>query len=398
MTRVAARRRGRTSAGSPATSSFAPHILVPIASTYVFLFLGRGVLSPFTPLWLEARGLTGAGLALALAAPSLVRMAITPALVAGLDQLRLQRTGIAVLALACAAALAVMATASSPLMLGASWFVAASASVAAQPLTDVMALEAAKGRSWTYGRVRALGSAAYAAANLLGGVLVRVIGPFAAVAWSFAASLATGAAALTLPPAPSPPAGSPGRAVLRAAFWRVAAPLGLIHGAHAFFYGYATLIWRDHGLDGARIGVLWSVAVLSEIVFLSLAETARRRLTDWGLLRLSATAGVVRWLIAGSLPDFGWQVAAQSLHGLSFSAAFVASLRLLEQTTPPHQVRKAQSVCAGFAGGLCVGLLTLAGGALREHIGASGFFVMAAVAALALPALGSRPAQSAAAS
>lgn len=366
--------------------------LPPIAFTYVFFFLGRGVLSPFTPLWLEARGLSGIGLAIALAAPSLARLALAPAIIAGIDLFRFQRSGIIALALVCAGALALMTVASSPWSLGLCWFVVASTSAAIQPLADVVALASTKGRIWTYGRVRALGSAAYAVANLAGGGLVRMMGPFAAIAWSFWTCVATAAAARALPAAPRPaPRAEAGRVVLTRAFWRVAGPLGLIQGAHAFFYGYATLIWRDQGFDGLRIGVLWSTAVVSEILFLAMAETVRRRIGDWDLLRLSALCGVARWLLAGALPDFGWQLLAQSLHGLSFSAAFVAALRLLEQTTPPEAIRKAQSVCAGFASGFCVGALTLLGGALRSELGAGGYTAMAVIAALAFPALHQRP-------
>mgnify|MGYP002775140063 CR=1 FL=1 len=361
-------------------------VMAPVGLTYAFLFLGRGVLSPFAPLWLEARGLSGVALAVALAAPGLARLPLAPLIVIGADRFRTQRTAIILLALLCACALALMSVVSWPWLLGLCWFVASSTSVAAQPFTDVAALEATKGRGWTYGRMRAVGSIAYAVANLAGGALVRILGPFAAIAWSFCASLATAAAARTLAPTLSPPLVS-GPVVLTRAFWRIAAPLGLIQGAHAFFYVYATLIWRDQGLDGARIGLLWSIAVGSEILFLALAEAARRRFGDWGLLRVSAVSGVVRWAMSGSLPDFGWQVAAQALHGLSFSTAFFAALHLLEQATPPGQVRKAQSVCAAFAGGFCVGLLTLFCGVLREDLGTSGFFVMAAVSAVALPFL-----------
>lgn len=377
-------RRGGETAG-------VPPLLFPIAATYVFLFLGRGVMSPFTPLWLESHGLAGFALALALAAPGLARPVIAPAIVAGVDRFPLQRTGIALLALLCAAALAMMALAPTPWLLALCWFVAASASAAAQPLTDVAALSAAREKGWTYGRLRSLGSAAYAVANLAGGALVRLAGPVAAILWSIGANVATGLAARSMTPVSAPPRSPAGSAVLARGFWRIAAPLGLIQGAHAFFYGYGTLVWRDQGLDGVAIGLLWSVAVGSEILFLSLAETARRHWGDWGLMRISAVAGVVRWLGAALLPGLGWQMAAQALHGLSFSAAFFAALHLLDGVTPPDRVRSAQSVCAGFAGGFCVGAITLGCGALRDAFGSGGFLVMALIAALALPMLAARP-------
>lgn len=375
--------------------------LVAIGLVYVALFLGRGVASPLMPLWLDSRGLSGGALSVVLAAPSLARLLTGPAIALAANRLTLQRSGLVWLGGAIGLGFALLSASRTPWVLGGAWFVAATASAACLPLIDVMALAAVRSGAWTYGRMRALGSAAYAVASLAGGFALKLFGPTALLVWSLAAAVMMTLSAKALPPvrvaeqiAPSGGAIETLRRLLsRPEFGRATIVLGLIQGSHALFYGFSSLLWRDQGFDGVQIGSLWGASVVAEIVFLMVAERARDACGDWGLLRIGAAAGLARWAAMALSPDFGIQLLLQGLHALSYSATFVAALHLIGRKASAEDSRVAQSMCAAVAGGFGVGVVMLFCGGLYNRMGAGAYLVMASLSGLAMLAIGRRRAR-----
>jgi PPP family 3-phenylpropionic acid transporter len=65
---------------------------------YAALYVGNGASTPFMPVWLSERGLTGAQVGLVLSLPMLLQIVTSPALAVWADRFRLRRTPIAWLA------------------------------------------------------------------------------------------------------------------------------------------------------------------------------------------------------------------------------------------------------------------------------------------------------------
>jgi len=376
-------------------------VLVSIGLVYVALFLGRGVASPLMPLWLDSRGLSGGALAVVLAAPSLARLLTGPAIALAANRLPLQRSGLVWLGGAIGLGFVLLGVSRTPWVLGLAWFLAATASAACLPLIDVMALMAVRTSAWTYGRMRALGSAAYAVASLAGGFALKLFGPMALLVWSLAAAALFTLSARALPPVrvaeqPSPTGGVVAtlrRLLAKPSFVRATIVLGLIQGSHALFYGFSSLLWRDQGFDGAQIGSLWGASVVAEIVFLMVADRARDVFGDWGLLRIGAAVGVARWAAMALSPNFGIQLLLQVLHALSYSATFVAALHLIGRKFSAQDGRVAQSLSAAAAGGFGVGVVMLFCGGLYSRMGAGAYLAMAGLSGLAILAIGRRRAR-----
>lgn len=372
--------------------------LAAIGLVYVALFLGRGVASPLMPLWLDSRGLSGEALAMVLAAPNLARLLTGPAIALAANRLALQRSGLIWLGGAIGLGFAVLGVSRSPGVLGGAWFLAATASAACLPLLDAMALTAVRASAWTYGRMRALGSAAYAVASLAGGFALKLFGPTALLVWSLAAAAMLALGARTLPPFRVAERVSPkdGPIEMLRRLWeapgfgRVTIVLALVQGSHALFYGFSSLLWRDRGFDGVQIGALWGASVVAEIMFLVVAERVREALSDWGLLRIGAAVGVARWIAMALSPSFEAQLVLQGLHALSYSATFVAALHLIGANAAARDSRVAQSMCAGVAGGFGVGVVMLCCGSLYNRMGAGAYCVMAGLSGLAILAIGRR--------
>lgn len=357
-------------------------------------FFAFGVLLPFLPAVLAARGLSAEQVGALLAAGSAVRLVAGPAGGRLADALGNPRAVLAAAAgLAALAACGFLLAAGFGLML----LVVAlhSAAIApVVPLTDAVAVVAARGPpGFDYARVRAAGSVAFIAAALGGGQAVAWAGLDAAV-WLLVAGLAaTSLAALALPcgAAPAARGGPRGMAAFLAplriaALRRLLLVSALIQGSHAMYYAFGTLHWQAAGLSAGVIGGLWAIGVVAEVALFWWGRGFVARLGPIGLSLAAAGAGALRWAIF-ALTDDPWLLApAQLLHAATFGMQHLAVMTVLGRVVPPAQAGMAQTLHAALGVGLWMGVITLACGPLYAAAGGEGFWAMALLCLAALPA------------
>jgi PPP family 3-phenylpropionic acid transporter len=362
---------------------------------YASLYVSTGASAPYLAMWLKAGGLSGGQIGAVLALPLLARVATGPALAVWADGFRLRRTGI--MAMAAASALlfaALLAVRGFWPWLGL-WLVGATLFGACSPLVDVIVLKRAARDGFDFGFARGIGSVAYVAANIGCGVLLTWFGPRLVVVWITVAALAsTLLAKLLLPPDPvHDPGSAPARqdrfggvgALLRdRSFMLMIVSVGLIQAAHGFYYSFSTLVWRAQGLNSSVIGLLWGVGVATEVAFLWFGEPIRRRIGPERLLILGGVGAVVRWTAFAFSPPVWLLFPLQTLHALSFTSTFVASLLLVERMSPPGSASAAQSLNAALYSGVLIGLATIASGPLYDHFGPLGYLAMSGLAAVGL--------------
>jgi PPP family 3-phenylpropionic acid transporter len=264
-------------------------------------------------------------------------------------------------------------------------------------LADALALGAASdrgGRRFEYGWVRGTGSAAFILGTLLSGQAVG--------AWSLDVivplqSLLLGAAAFAAILVPElmhdrranpliAPAGG-ALVLLRIPLYRnLVLVAALILGSHAMNDAFAVIRWSAAGLSPATASLLWSESVAAEVlVFFVIGPALVRRLSPAGAIAVAALAGVLRWAVMAQTSDVMALALVQPLHGLTFALLHLACMRLLARTVPPGLEGTAQAIYATLGVGAATALLTLASGALYARLGAQGFWIMAALCALAFP-------------
>ncbi len=362
------------------------------ALLYATQFFAFGVILPFLPAVLAARGLDAAEVASVLAAGSAVRLLAGPLGGRVADALGAPRT---VLALAAAGA----ALAGLGYLLAAGFLLlllvhaAVSAGMACiMPLSDAMAVAAARRERFDYGQVRASGSMAFIAAALLAGQVVAQFGAAAAVPMILGGLAATGITALLLRGGTERPVGGPqGWAAFVAplaipAFRRLLLVSALIQGSHAFTYAFGTLHWQASGLDAGLIGALWATGVVAEIALFLWGRGLVARTGALGLSLVAAGAGVLRWAGTAITTEPLLLFPLQVLHAATFGAQHLAAMAVLAKVVPPAQAGTAQALHASLGTGLATGLLTLASGPLYANYGGGGFWAMAALCAAAMPA------------
>ena len=407
--------------------------LAPYLILFAALYSGFGVQSPYLPAFLGEHGLEPAAIGIVLAGGTAIKLVTGP--VAGqvadrLDAARLVFAGCAIgaalaalfyvgaygfwpllaVALLQAAALGPLAPLGDSLVLPAAAAAATNASGRAEGPGFDYGPRFDSGPRFDYGTVRGTGSGAFILGSILSGQAVGIAGLGAAM-WLNAGLLA--AAALSVarvrplsrsPAAAMPPAAPYGgrhvgrhagprvghdvSALLRLpAFRRVMLVAALILGSHALHDGFAMIRWRAAGIAPGVTGLLWAESVAAEVVvFFVIGRPLLDRLGTGGAAMLAAAAGLLRWAVSAETAALPALALIQPLHGLTFALLHLACMRRLAETVPPGLSATALTLYGTVAIGAASALLTLASGALYGAIGPQGFWVMAALCAVALPA------------
>ncbi len=232
----------------------------------------NGVILPYLPVWLDGLAFTEFEIGIVLAAQLFLRVAAAP--VAGLLADRMtERT----LMLAWSGALSLL-TAFAMFFTHDFWpvliVVAVQAAVFAPyaPIVESIAVSGVRRWGFQYGSMRVWGSVGFVAVTLFVGELRGFWGLQAipsAMAVGFLLTVAVAFAAPKL-----------GRAVLRPDMDRTPQSSSLrrldLHvlmigasvaqAGHGMFYTFGTIHWQQIGFSNGSIGVLWSAAVVSEIL------------------------------------------------------------------------------------------------------------------------------------
>jgi PPP family 3-phenylpropionic acid transporter len=362
---------------------------------YGAIFIGTGASSPYLPVWFADHGLSGSQIGLILSLPMLARAVTAPLLAIWADSFRLRRTALLILAVAVTVAYALMALPGGFAWWTVVWFAASSMYATLSPLADVIVLARARREGFNFGWPRGIGSAAFIVGNVGMGVILTRGSSDLVLVWMLAAiALTAFGARFLLPPDPvhedgpamvlsDRMAGLTG--LLRdPAFMTAVVSAGLIQSAHAFYYSFSTLVWKQQGIPEDLTGLLWAVGVATEIVFMWFMEPWRRRVGPRNLLMLGGAAAVARWSALAFSPPLWLLFPLQLLHALSYAATFFASLLLVERLSSSRNASAAQAMNSALSGGVLSGLATIASGWLFDRTGAHGYLLMSAMCVIGL--------------
>lgn len=379
---------GRTGDGIERRRSISATVLMSC------MFFGLGASVPFLPRWLEQdRDFTGVEIAIVLAGAQLLRLLVGPLVGGWADRFGDRRTPLRLLSLLALAAYIAFAFSTPFPLMALLCFVALSAGSAIIPLAEGGALRASRNGGWPFGLARSIGSSCFILGSVFAGYHVSASGPGVAI-WWLIAGVALACAFLWLL-APSDPAPPEARAP---ADWRgtlqilqrsprlvlVLAAAGPIQAAHAFYYGFSTLVWRGQGLEASTIGLLWGFATLIEIgFFLAIGRFERRLAPEW-LLLAGGVGAAIRWTCLGLSPPLALLWPLQALHALTFAACHLGAMRIVYEEIPEERAGFAGALYGAVSGGTLLGLTVMASGWLYDHYGALGYFAMAGLALVGL--------------
>ncbi|MBV9815139.1 MAG: MFS transporter [Alphaproteobacteria bacterium] len=386
--------------------SLRSHLLSRFLILYGLLYAGFGVQSPYLPSLLAGRNLAPEAIALVLGAGTAIRLIAGPVAGRLADTLDTPKAVLAMCSIAAALIAVGYLRATGFLLLFVVGVLHSATLAPLAPLTDRLALssaaparsEASSQRRFHYGWLRGAGSAAFICGTLLSGQAITQFGIAAAVWLNSGLLAATALAARVVPVLPSSDGHAtrpvvtdsaiPGfAALLRLPLYRrIIFVAALILGSHAMHDSFAVIRWEAAGIAPSTVGLLWSMSVAGEVVvFWFIGRPLLDRIGPARAAILAAIAGIVRWAIMAETAWIPALAAIQPLHGLTFALLHLTCMRLLAQCVPGRLEATALTVYGTVGIGAPTALLIIASGQIYGRLGASGFWVMAALCALALP-------------
>lgn len=357
------------------------------------LFCANGVTLPFMGRWLEeTHGLSGVEIAAIVASAQLTRVIAGPMIAAWADGFSDRRTPLGILGVVALALYLVFFRMDGFAGLLVTGFLAMTVAQAMTPLVEGALMRLSGTGGLSYGVARGVGSIAFILGNVGGALMIARFGIGAMVVWAIAAVAAAAVSAVfALESDPNAHSGSSGgfRARLKEgvklfrkpSFAAPVAAASLIQCAHAFYYGFSTLVWTKQGLSDPVIGWLWAFAVAVEVGLLLTLPRFERRFSPEALILAGGIASCVRWTALAFLPPAALLWPLQMLHALSFAAVHVGALKLVQREAPPEIAGVGQTLYAALASGTLAGLAMLLAGALYDGVGQWGYLAMSVLAA-----------------
>ena len=347
----------------------------------------------FFPVWLhEAQGMREQDVAIVMAAQTIARTVAGPFWSHRVDRLGDARRVLIWLSCASLPAFALFGASSSVFVCCLAALVFGSLYSPSYPILDAAALQASHERGFAFGRVRMVGSLAFLMVLMGAGSALDALGITAVYPALLVGLGVMALAAFAMPRAA--PSGDPSTAaVARAPWWTLLrsrqfvlllAASAAIQGSHATYYNLSTVHWGTHDISKTTASWLWAEGIIAEIVMFALGRSVAERLRPTTLMMLGGGGALVRWLLIGSVTSVPLLFAMNWLHGLSFAATYLGTLRALERRVPPGQRTTAQGLLGAATSGIGMVVCGLLGGFVYQRAQGAAFHVMAGFAGLGI--------------
>lgn len=355
-------------------------------------FILLGVQLPFFAGWLTLNGFSAPEIGLLTGASLIARLLLGPAVAFWADHQVDERRALSVVSGVFAFGALGLVVFPDKIMIAFSAFLILWAFGMLVPLTDTAVLRADRNGWLNYGRTRAAGSFAFFATTLISGLALNHFGVVAAAPAMAGAALFAFGASFLLPSqaggrgGAKPVSFSEAPKLLRSpVFLIVLMSAGLTQGAHAVYYAFSYLRWSDIGYSEVMIGALWATGVIAEIFVLIGARRLVSRASPAFLLSIGAAAAAIRWAITAAEPPLAVLFIVQTMHALTFAAAYLAAIEFVDRATPVRLVNTAMTLMSATGVGAVTGIATVIAGFVWRDVGAgAAYLMMAAMGAGAL--------------
>ncbi|WNK01583.1 3-phenylpropionate MFS transporter [Thalassospiraceae bacterium LMO-JJ14] len=352
------------------------------------MFLVIGIMMPFWPVWLSAKGLSASEIGMVLAAGSVVRVFISPLIARFCDRLGERKRPIVALSLSAFLLFlpfALLDDFIAILMLQACF---AGVLGPLMPLSDSLSMIGVRNHGIDYGRVRLWGSLTFIVGASGVGFFLKGADP--GMIWtSIAVAILIAVLCSLLLPDLRTRAATKETAPLThvltdRTFLVFVAATACIQGSHALYYGFGTLNWLRMGLGEGVIGMLWAEGVIAEVILFVFAANAIRRIGPARLIALGGLACLIRWSLTAYAVDMPVIVLLQLLHAFTFGAAHLGAIHFIADRMPDEVSATAQTVYALLVSGLGIGLTSYLSGHLYGAYQGQAYLAMAGMGGIGM--------------
>ena len=359
-----------------------------LALYYAAYFAVIGILLPFWPVWLEAKGLDAIEIGFVLSSATFVRASASPFIAQVADRRGLRQP--IMLALASAS----MISFAGFNFISGFWAITMCTILffmffsASQPLAESLTMHIVRTEGANYGRIRLWGSITFIFAAVFGG---RILEGRSVDAIFFLALAGLGLllAACLVQPRTRFPSDTvrefPIMQLLKKKhFLLLLAATAFVQSSHAVVYSFSTIHWKGINFSETLIGFLWAEGVVAEILIFQYSAIILRSISPIMLIVFGGIAGIIRWSIMGYTDVLPALILAQALHGFTFGATHLGAIHYISETIPPNLSATAQSLLSAVVMGIAIGITTMVSGALYDAIGSHAYFAMTGMATVGL--------------
>lgn len=253
------------------------------------------------------------------------------------------------------------------------------------PLAEAMSLKFMSHTKTSYGFIRVWGSLGFLSASILGGFLINFLGIKIVPAFlviTFCAS--TLAISFLDPEEPrhTAPDISAWKHLLHRNFVVMLVAGMLMQASHAAYYEYFSIYLMQQGAEPWLIGLLWSVAILSEIFMMLSWRKLNYMGSTYVVLSSSFIFAALRWWGLSAFHSFNLIAILQTLHAFSFAAFHLANIYWLKKNISFHDQSTAQALYSSIVFGLGGAIGFLGAGALTQSITLSTLYFWSGAVAL----------------
>jgi len=157
----------------------------------------------------------------------------------------------------------------------------------------------------------------------------------------------------------------------------------LMQAGHGPYYTFYSIYLQDAGYGVDRIGELWALGVMAEVVLFMVMHGLLQRYGLRLLLMVSLALAALRWWLIGAFVDSLWLlVFAQVLHAASFGLYHAVGIQLFHQFFPGRLQGRGQALYSSISFGAGLSLGSWLSGIMWEQISPLSTFYMAAVMSL----------------
>lgn len=391
-----------------------------LSSYYALMFGAVGLTGPFFSPWMHHLGVSPELTGLAVALPLFAMVLTTVYLGTLADRLSDWRGAIITadwLVLLCFCWLLFRQDIVDIIVV---WTIAGLLIAAKVPIVDAATLSLTRRRGTDYSQIRAIGSVGFVLALLFAGKVFEVAGFEWFVPVLLCGSLVRAVAASYLPRFRTPETTIPRNTEERLAatatnlgapagnfaaisvgmtqpalqgplkntgFLLVIAGSALIAASHAYFSTFGILLWLEEGISTSMTSILWSVAVVAEIILMWFFKEFARKVSARQCMFIAGSLGVVRWSLSTTEPGLTMLFVLQSLHAMSFGLLFLATVNFISRRVEDSIAARAQALSATFTTGL-LAIALLVSGIVYSTIGAHGYWVMCGMCVVGLGLIG----------
>lgn len=357
---------------------------------YLTIFAWSGLNQPYLPSLLAERGLSEPQIAMIVGAPMFARLLVTPIVGRVADRVGDTRRMIQALAFVGVALALILWQVSGFLAILVFYVAMMMALQNVPPVFDAGAVDLVRrGIVRNFGRLRVFGSAGFAVTSLIGGVLLGWGGSTAVYAAFVLSVFAMGVASFLLPKTDRSPMRHDvpeSGALRRPAVLAMMVAAALVMSSHAMWNSFSVIHLRELGTPETMIGMMWSIATISEMAMFWMGPFVARYLGPVGTLALAASGAVLRWGLMALDPGPWPTLFLQSLHAISFSCVHLGLQAFVAVTISSARGASAQATYVTISGTM-MGCITLASGPLYHAYGGGAYLFAAALGIASLVVL-----------